>query len=1253
MRTDYHNLLKKQVTLAATDAVWLLECAICESIQSATGGNPSDKNIFGRPLSFSGSHDISYSIGYASTGLRAGIILHPEDLSSNIENITAAVRTHIPLVIFAGIRSQFQVHQLAQCGVVVFSAVTAKEACDLLLASFQIAELSLLPVVVCMEEALLCREETFEFPGKELLAEFAGNTDHFISSPTPAQQMIFGNKRKRIPNWFNPDNPVSIGASKPLHEAALETAAQEEYFYEHLDHIIQDTFAAFNKKAFTTYNDIELTDTKNTDHLIISFGSIASTVSKAAEEFRSKHKTTIAAARLIRISPFPEAVFKKILVHKKAATVLEQATSGIRYARIYKEIACLPESRHLKLFSGNYGSIPSADSISGVISNMLPGGKEKNLFWLDLEFVHPDSKYPKHQVLMQAIEREYPDAKNKTLNAPAAIMSKQPASNYIPLLIRKHKDQGPAYAKLSRFYDDTASFFLTDPEELTADPFQATPVMPPSTAHFYYNPAELKLLPVFSPSNCSGCGDCFLHCPHAAINPLAISMENLLKAGMAIAASGGTKITQLTPMLKNMAKNLHEGIQSKNGKINTVSELLAEAFEKTTGQMKLEGDKLQAAKQDIEAVISALKELPVSVTNIFYNIPDLIKKGNGELFSLSIDVNACTGCSVCANTCREDALNMTEADPNIQTVQQAQFALWEQLPDTPAETITYLLDDNNYNPFSAILLSRQYNQALNGSSREQEGDASKAMAHLVLALAEAVIQPRVKEAIKALDDLVFGLSQNIHTQLSAALPSKDLDALAGVLSDIKEDRKPFDEVIGKLGSEEHLKLVDTKSLKRKVELTKSLRMLHGLLSEGSSGTGRARMGIATDASFDWSDSYPWNNFIAPVFIHKGGAGTELAMGIVQGHIRQILDNIKMIRRAELEIKGKYEPEIHDIQIASITWNDLTEKEKALVPPILVIGNKEKMGMKDPGALLNLLDGNWPVKLVIFDDAAPGTTRAAAEITASLGALLPALALGKVPVLKSSLAVPQHLFAGLSEQFNNSGAAIAWVFAPSASKHWTPATSYPKLHALSLDARTFPVFDFNPQREGPLLSSKMEMDVNPQPASDWMQSELSYTENGEEKTLAYSLTWADWAYTLRSWKEKYQLHLDTMGEAVQVAEFLSLPDPERAGKCPVIFRIDLNGELKKYWVPEEAIKATQACAKSWQVLREISGELTEFPEKLEEKTEAELSVKYENKLSETRNEYESRIMKLEQEYLERIRIKLKEKLVALSQYTKHQ
>ena len=501
MNLNYQNLIGKQVTLNGRDAATHLLSSFCEAIVSSCSCNGIyENNLFGRPLTFSTSGDLSFSIGFASTGLRVGNLLKPGEIASNIQIISDSVRLHIPLVIFVSVESQFQINQLVQTGAVVFSAGNSQEALDLLMISYQIAELSLITVVICIDEEICKREENIFFLLKETIVHFAPNTDFLINSPTTSQQIIFGKNRKRIPGWFNPDNPLSIGAPKRTNEAALETAAQHEFFNIHLDEIIQNSFDQFNKSikdySLTTLQKPEmryingvsispvslfLNSKKDADYILLSYGVVSNKIIQVVDNYNAKNKIKINAAYLVQISPFPEKSIRQVISGKKGVTLLERELTGVNSSNILKELLCLTNNGQ-KIYYGNYGNLPTEDQCLDAITNMMPGGKGKPRFRLGIDFTRTNSKFPKHEVLLQTIDREYPDAQKKTLNSGqhSVLDNKDNAQNLhqeegrkelnIPLSIRKYKDQGPAYSKLSRFYDDTISFFMTEPEELVADP---------------------------------------------------------------------------------------------------------------------------------------------------------------------------------------------------------------------------------------------------------------------------------------------------------------------------------------------------------------------------------------------------------------------------------------------------------------------------------------------------------------------------------------------------------------------------------------------------------------------------------------------------------------------------------------------------------------------------------------------------------------------------------------------------------------
>ena len=88
----------------------------------------------------------------------------------------------------------------------------AQGAADLNIIAHKIAELSLLPGVMGQDGFLTTHLiESIQIPERELIMEFLGKPDDIIATPTPAQKMLFGEKRRRIPRVWDVDNPMISG----------------------------------------------------------------------------------------------------------------------------------------------------------------------------------------------------------------------------------------------------------------------------------------------------------------------------------------------------------------------------------------------------------------------------------------------------------------------------------------------------------------------------------------------------------------------------------------------------------------------------------------------------------------------------------------------------------------------------------------------------------------------------------------------------------------------------------------------------------------------------------------------------------------------------------------------------------------------------------------------------------------------------------------------------------------------------------
>ncbi|MCB0598905.1 MAG: 4Fe-4S binding protein, partial [Phaeodactylibacter sp.] len=810
---------------------------------------------------------------------------------------------------------------------------------------------------------------------------------------------------------------------------------------------------------------------------------------------------------------------------------------------------------------------------------------------------------------------------------------------------------GPPYSRLSRFYHNTARFYQPGVKaELVADPFQALPLVPAAAANFA-NPLEGKAgLPVFQPQNCTGCGACIAYCPHSAMPGIAISFQSLMRAGMKIAAGQGTPIPQLMGIERKLVKVAEDLIRKGDREIKHIEDFLPDAFQSLAGQSNLEGEKLERAQEGIGILNGIIGRFPVAVTESFFYQKKRQEKGPAQLFSIAIDPHACTGCGLCTAACQDDALRMAPPEADLIRQMETAMGLWEELPDTPTDTINSLIREPDYDSFAATLLSRHFYLSLSGGSTTEAGAPAKTALHWLTAVLESIMQPRVEQQAKALEQQVEELAKNIHQHLSNALPKRDFQLSDDALPVFAEGKLPLEEVIRQIDADPQSQVVDAAALHRKIGLLNDLKALLWAVREGPTGGGRARYGVllSDNEAMPWADDYPYNAFTAPVVWHWDGASPERLLGILEGQARHVLDQVRLLRRAALDAKDKYRPEVHDQEVGTLEWAGLSAEEKSLLAPVLLVGDARLFSEQARAALMELLACGLPVKVLILDDGAvPAGPSAGAWLSAIQASCISAMALQHTFMLKASLADGPGLFDQLRDGLQRFEPALFHLFAPRPESHTHASALWPEFSNLALETRAFPSLAFDPDGEKEYLSAAISLEQNPMPEADWVATTLQFKEGETGQEQPYVRTYADWLFTLKTWQGYFQpLQADSESPS-SVAEYLLLDEKGQKGKTPAVSAVDEKGQLKLYAAAPEVVAATRQALRQWNSLRELAGLRSPFPQKEREAMEKELTRKYEKQIAELKASYEAQLQEQEQMFMEQVRVKLRDKLLALS------
>ncbi len=416
-------------------------------------------NVSGRPLVFvepeSEHAAAAVTAGMSMSGLRATNFSSAQGVAFMHESLYAAVGKRLPYVLNIGARAITKASLNVHCGhddyhcvddtgFIQFFACNAQAAADLNLIARKTAELSLTPAIVGQDGFLTTHLiEPINVPERELIDEFLGHPDDEIECPTPAQKMIYGETRRRVPMLWDVDNPVTSGAVQNQDSYMQTVAAQRPYFFDHISEIAEKVMAEYADLTGREYGRIGTWGMDDAEYVILGMGSMIPQAKAVAEYLRRTRGLKVGIVDLTMYRPFPGDLVSRALVGRKGVAVLERtdqplaedlpimrevraalskalengmATNGDKpwpdYATA-KSMKDLPQ-----LYSGAYG-LGSRDlqpeALIAAVENMLPDGGHRKFFYLGIEFVHDIPASPKEEVRQQKLLEAYPHIRDLAL----------------------------------------------------------------------------------------------------------------------------------------------------------------------------------------------------------------------------------------------------------------------------------------------------------------------------------------------------------------------------------------------------------------------------------------------------------------------------------------------------------------------------------------------------------------------------------------------------------------------------------------------------------------------------------------------------------------------------------------------------------------------------------------------------------------------------------------------------------------------
>jgi pyruvate-ferredoxin/flavodoxin oxidoreductase len=793
-----------------------------------------------------------------------------------------------------------------------------------------------------------------------------------------------------------------------------------------------------------------------------------------------------------------------------------------------------------------------------------------------------------------------------------------------------HPDAEQGIGNPGRFWEQVCSACATGQDGI-ADPFAAISAMPAATGAVRDMSGVRMEIPQFVAANCTGCAQCWTQCPDAAIPGMVNGPDEVLTAVIG-AVAAEHHLEQMRPLIKPWGKEVQR-ILAREPALS-VPDAFAQGYRTVADKMAWDADRRHATDAEFALVHGRLADFPLARTRPFFDAVEAKEKGGGGLLSVTVNPEACKGCNLCVEVCPDGALVTIRQDDDSLEALRRNWKVWQRLPDTDNRFVNVSDVDEGIGVLSSLLLKKATYRSMVGGDGACMGCGEKTAVHLIVSSIFAAMQPRVQRHVAHLDELIAALDAEARDLVAAGV---DLNAAAqgGAVA------VPID-----AAKQERLAI-----LNRTIAALRDLKWRH---ETGPSGTGRSPLGMAnsTGCSSVWGATYPYNPYPFPWVNHLFQDAPSIAIGLFEAHMRKMADNFIAIRRAELLRDGSYDASRDEAALGALTWQQFTDDEFALCPPIIAMGGDGAMLDIGFQNLSRLLASGKPIRVVVLDTQVYSNTGGQACTSGFTGQVADMSGFGKaqhgktevrkelaliaiahrgVYVHQTSQAAASHLIGGVLRGLHKRRPVLINVYTPCPVEHGLADDWSRDAARLALESRAFPFLTFDPDA-GPTYADQLSLDGNPSVDDAWPTYQLRYLDDsGAEQSLELPVTTADWAATEARFKQHF-LELPaatTSDDLMPFHEYLAASAETREGRTPFILALAKDRSLRRLTVSQEMVRLAEERQQFWSQLRQLAG--LEIAPAVRDAVATSLEAEFAVRSATLRAEYEAKLTEMRSSY----------------------
>ncbi|MDH5600646.1 MAG: 2-oxoacid:acceptor oxidoreductase family protein [Gammaproteobacteria bacterium] len=786
----------------------------------------------------------------------------------------------------------------------------------------------------------------------------------------------------------------------------------------------------------------------------------------------------------------------------------------------------------------------------------------------------------------------------------------------LPIMLKQIPASDNRTSDIHRFWEQTGSFYSSGQgSDNLVDPFIGLSLIPASTGIFR-DMTQIRFdYPEWIAENCTACGNCYTACPDSAIPGLVNTISEVFNTTIKRIEGQGIPTHHLRREVRTVEKKLRAKLEGKDDREN-VNQLLLDAINETVNESNLDGDEKDTLASEFDKFNSVMDGFKFATTKPFYINKEKHEKGSGGLYSITVNPYTCKGCMECVDVCDDDALRQVPQTEECIEKLRHDWSYWLSLPTTSPDYVRVDDIDEKIGALETILLDKMNYGSMVCGDGACIGCGEKTVIHIFTGTVTAMMQQRVKEHLSHLDGLIQKLEQHIRNKLVDSMDIGSADTISHIIDEYSDVDLTLSRLSAGLDASGHgsAQPLDSEWLRWVTQLLEKLKHLKWQYTSGQTGNGRSSMGIinATGCTSVWGSTFPYSPYPFPWASNLFQDSPSMAMGLFEGHMAKMAEGFKAIRQAELEVKGKYNPEVHDKFFTYFNWEQFTDEEYKLCPPVVSVGGDGAMYDIGFQNLSRMMMSGMPIKVLILDTQVYSNTGGQACTSSFIGQVADMSPYGKQKkgkkeahrkemsviamahrtsyVLQGTISNATHLIEGYIDGLNSRHPAIFNIYAVCQTEHGVADSASDKQSKLAVESRAYPLYKYDPDL-GTTFEECSSLHGNPAMDSDWPSYKLEYQlDNGKTESMELPFTFADFALTEGRFRKHFrQAPVETWNDNMMLlTDFLELDESDRSDLFPYIWAIDVNNHLIRVLVSAELVASTIERRDFWHQLKSLAG-----------------------------------------------------------------